>query len=176
MTASIWTTFNKELLRFIQTKVNNPETAQDILQDVFVKIHQHANSIQHHEKLTSWIYQITRNTIIDYYRKKKIKTTTHEFDESLPTEVNNDTVDLTKCLTSFIEQLPEKYSDILSKTMDGSVSQKAYALENNLSYSAAKSRVQRARQALKASFIACCNPQTDAYGNILNSDHKNCNC
>ena len=45
--------------------------AEDILQDVFVRIHTRTNSLKNNIKLESWIYRITRNAVIDYYRSKR---------------------------------------------------------------------------------------------------------
>lgn len=71
-TTAIWKDFNGELLGFIKARVNNPDTSQDILQEVFIKIHQSSSQLSSEDKLASWVYQITRNTIIDYYRAKKL--------------------------------------------------------------------------------------------------------
>ena len=43
----------------------------DILQEVFLKIHLNLTKLKDQSKLSSWIYQITRNTINDYFRKHK---------------------------------------------------------------------------------------------------------
>ena len=84
-TEVIWADFGSKLLSFIKARVNNPENAEDILQEVFIKIHEKSNQLKDERKLTSWIYQITRNAIIDYHRKKKIPVTS-EF-----TELSSDT-------------------------------------------------------------------------------------
>ena len=57
------------LLNFIKTKVSNDHDAEDILQEVFRKIYINLDKVNDDNKLTSWMYQITRNVIIDYYRK-----------------------------------------------------------------------------------------------------------
>jgi RNA polymerase sigma-70 factor (ECF subfamily) len=72
------------------------------------------------------------------------------------------------CLRHMIEDLPPIYRDALIMVELEIMSQKEYAEKINLSYSAAKSRVQRARQLLKETLIACCNYQFDKYGNIIN--------
>jgi len=176
MTEDVWKEFNKELLGFIKARVNNVENAEDILQEVFIKIHQNTNSLHDHKKIASWVYQITRNTIIDYYRKKKINTSESENFTELPEEMDESTRDFTKCIKPFILKLPYKYQDILLKTTYGNVSQKDYSLINNISYSAAKSRIQRARKQLNNMFVSCCNIESDLYGNILSSKNKNCDC
>lgn len=176
MTKDIWKEFNQELLGFIKKRVHNSENAEDILQEVFIKIHKNVNSLKDNKKVASWVYQITRNAIIDFYRKKKDDSTRNEFENILPEELDNSTMDFTKCLKPFILQLPEKDKDILLKTTFENISQKDYSLNNNLSYSAAKSRVQRARKELNKMFVECCNVESNKYGNIISSDSENCNC
>ena len=45
--------------------------AEDILQDVFLKILLKIDGLNNRDKLQSWLYQITRNTISDYFRQKE---------------------------------------------------------------------------------------------------------
>ena len=174
-TTQIWNSFKNELLGFIKSRINDKELANDILQDVFIKIHLNVSKIKEDTKIESWVYQITRNAIIDYYRKKKIKTTDNFIITELPQEIGETPKDFTKCLTSFVSHLSESDEDILSKTAFEGVPQKEYALENQLTYSAKKSKVQRARQKLNKLFVACCTVETDVYGNII-SEKEDCNC
>ena len=78
----IYLDFDAKLRNFILGKVSDPDLTQDILQDVYLKIHSHIESVQDSEKLESWIYQITRNTIVDYFRRARPE---DELSESLPT-------------------------------------------------------------------------------------------
>ena len=64
-TEAIWNEFGSGLFGFIKGKVNNQENAEDIFQDVFIKIHQKSGQLKEEDKLSSWVYQITRNAIID---------------------------------------------------------------------------------------------------------------
>lgn len=176
-TEVIWTDFGSKLLGFIKARVNSSENAEDILQDVFIKIHQRSNQLSDDTKLASWIYQITRNTIIDFYRKKKILISdtiipeiSAEEEEPIPDSR------FTKCLLPFVKELPTKYREALEKTTYGELSQKEYAEEINLSYSATKTRVQRARKMVKDLFVSCCDIKTDGYGNVISSTNENCTC
>ena len=67
----IWNRFSTELLNFIVKRVNSIEEAEDILQDSFVKIYKNIDKLSNYKTFKSWLYLIVRNTIIDYYRKKK---------------------------------------------------------------------------------------------------------
>lgn len=178
MTKIIWTEFNQELLGFIKSRIHNAEDAKDILQDVFIKIHKKISSLQDHKKMTSWVYQITRNSIIDHYRKKRINTMVGRDGiwETLSEEVVTPTTDFTKCLRPFISRLPEKYRDIILQTTFGNLSVKDYAIKNSLSYAATKSRIQRARKLLKEMFIQCCKSVREEHTNIFPSKNKKNYC
>lgn len=65
-------TFLKEkdkLLGFIRSRVSTVEEAEDILQDVFYQFIEGFNSIQSLDRVTSWLYSVARNKIIDRYRR-----------------------------------------------------------------------------------------------------------
>ena len=177
-TELIWGDFYDKLLGFVKSRVNNDENAEDILQEVFIKIHKNSSQLKDQKKLVSWLYQITRNTIIDFYRKKKLEFS-DQLDQEFPAEIKLDediNPQFIKCLMPFVNKLPEIYKQALIKTSLEGISQKNYAQEMNLSYSAAKSRIQRAKIKLKESFTACCAIQADKYGNIISSNIDNCNC
>ena len=68
--AEIYTQFYQSLLAFVKSKIRSNEDAQDVLQNVFIKISSNVNNLSQEEKLKNWIFTITRNTIIDYYRQR----------------------------------------------------------------------------------------------------------
>ncbi|MDF1517540.1 MAG: sigma factor, partial [Lutibacter sp.] len=67
----LWNNFHKELEGFIYSRVKDRDATNDILQDIFIKIQNNLGTLRDESKLSSWIYQITRNTINDYFRKLK---------------------------------------------------------------------------------------------------------
>ena len=168
--------FKDKLEKFIASIVKDQNVVNDILQDALLKIYVAFPKLKNREKITSWIYQITRNTINDYFRKKQLNVQLID----LPEELDSDTSlnhELTECLKPFIEQLPEKYRDALKQTDLGQLSQKEYAKKIGLSYSGTKSIVQRARVKLKALFNQCCQIESDKYGQIMAYRRKkSCSC
>lgn len=62
-----------------------------------------------------------------------------------------------------ISTLPDKYREALMLSDIKGVSQKEIAEQLNISYSGAKSRVQRGREMLKATYEKCCDISTDVY-------------
>lgn len=173
----IWSQFNQILLNFIQSKVSNKYDAEDILQNVFIKIYKNIDNLKSETKLESWIFQITRNAIIDYYRTKKpdylIGEIEEAFEASIETENMNRKISL--CLNDMIEELPKKYQMPLNLYEFGNHKHKEISKELNISVSGSKTRVQRARVKLKEMLLKCCDFEVDAYGNIIDYKTK-CGC
>lgn len=79
-------TFLKEkgrLLGFIRNRVSNLEEAEDILQDVFYQFIAGYDTIESLDRVTSWLFSVARNKIIDRYRKESAKPQKLDFVASL---------------------------------------------------------------------------------------------
>lgn len=61
------------LLSFIRNRVSSLEEAEDILQDVFYQFIAGYDSIESLDRVTSWLYSVARNKIIDRYRRDAIR-------------------------------------------------------------------------------------------------------
>jgi len=59
------------LLNYIRKQVSNPEDAEDILQEVLYQFLKGFSDIRSTERISSWLFTVTRNKITDYFRKKK---------------------------------------------------------------------------------------------------------
>lgn len=176
--AEAYTKFSKSLYGYIYSKVNHKEDAEDILQNVFLKIQTNISSLENRDKLQHWLYRITRNTIIDHYRRKATKKIDLELKEQwqydLPEDENNDsTKGLDKCLLQFIDQLPDEYKFIVSDSEIQGVSQKELAAKYQMTYSTLRSRVQRGRERLQKMLLSCCKIESDSRGNILDATQRN---
>lgn len=82
-------------------------------------------------------------------------------------EEENFTKEATVCIRSTIKRLPEKYREALELTEFQGLSQKELSEKLGISYSGAKSRVQRGRRKLKQLLEGCCHIEADRYGNIV---------
>jgi RNA polymerase sigma-70 factor (ECF subfamily) len=171
-TEALWFDFSSQIYRFIQTRVRDPSEADDILQEVFVKVHTHIQSLADEERVAVWLYRIARNTIIDHYRKNRVLL---PLPEDLPEEDGHQqgddepdvTEELAQGLVEVIEALPPKYRQALLLTEIQGIKQSELASRLGLSLSGAKSRVQRGRELLKNELLACCHFEFDRRGNIL---------
>jgi RNA polymerase sigma-70 factor (ECF subfamily) len=175
-TEQVWEAFHLPLQQFIQRRIPDEATAEDVLQDVFLKIHQRIETLKEVRKLESWIYQITRNAIIDYYRSSR-PTTTLEAVEllDLPEELPDDDVvsELLPCVRAMVRSLPALDRQALVLTEYQGLTQKELSERLGLSLSGAKSRVQRAREKLKQQLLECCHFELDRRGHIINY-HRHC--
>ena len=175
----VWDNFTTQLRRFIAGRVRNELDAEDILQEVFIKIHRGIDRLEDQSKLQAWVYQITRNAIIDYYRKSDDAVeATSELPDVLAEESGNEEVEseVAAWLRPMMEELPEKYREALQLTDIQGLTQKELAERLNISLSGAKSRVQRAREKLKDVLLECCHVEVDRRGKVVDWESREPDC
>lgn len=150
-----WLAYQKKLFSFIRSKVETTEDAEDILNDVFARLTKTANENAIADNVSSWLYRVTKNRMVDYYRAKK---RFEQLPESLSetSEDNNTIKQLSKCLLPMIQALPETYQQALMLSEIEGKKYKELAAELDLSMSAVKSRILRGREKLHKSMVSCC--------------------
>ncbi|MDQ2713626.1 MAG: RNA polymerase sigma factor SigZ [Chloroflexota bacterium] len=146
-TESVWQAFHEPLEQFIRRQARDKSAAEDILQDIFVKIHTHIDSLKDESKLQGWLYRIARNAIYDYYRSQRPVVELSETLDLLE-ELPEDDMEreLLPCLAAMVQRLPVDYRQALILTEYEGLTQKELAERLGLSFSGAKSRVQCARE------------------------------
>ncbi len=175
---ALWQEFHDRLYRFIQQRVNNPADADDILQEVFLRIHHRLSTVRDRDRLVSWMFQIARHAVIDHYRSSSRQwdvATEREIELAAnPDEEDSATSnqELATCLQPMLKALPSTYQEALQLIELEGMTQKAAAERLGLSLSGAKSRVQRGRQQLKAMLLRCCEIERDRLGNVLDYQLK----
>jgi RNA polymerase sigma-70 factor (ECF subfamily) len=176
-TKKIWIEFSDQLKRFISRRVSDSSTADDILQDVFIKIHSNIDNLKDDQKVRGWIYRIARNSITDYYRKTKNNPTAlkdrYGYEMFADEEAEQE---ILSGLEAIVKRLPIKYSEAIYLTEFEGLKQKELAEKIGLSLSAAKNRVQRARQMIKDDLMRCCHFEFDSYGTIISYHPITCCC
>ena len=181
-TEQLWNTFGVPIKHFILKYTHNETLAEDILQDVFLKIHMHIQTLQDEKKLQAWLYQIARHAIYDYYRSQKMVQVLPEmFDPPAEPTLIDVKQNLLPCLKEMVDQLPPLYREALILTEYQGLTQRELAEQLHLSFSGAKSRVQRAREQLKQKLLQCCHFVLDRRGGIIAYHPRNeccsiCSC
>lgn len=172
-TEQVWEAYYVPLRQFIRAQVRDEQQTDDLLQEVFLKIHIHLDTVRASEKVGNWLYQIARHVITDHYRLQHSRATIPLSDDlaerlAIPEEAEeNEAVQrLLPYLITLVQRLPQLYRQALLLTEVEGLTQKALAEQLGLSFSGAKSRVQRARDQLRT-FLSCCQFAFDRRGHII---------
>jgi RNA polymerase sigma-70 factor (ECF subfamily) len=134
--------------------VQNKETAEDIVQDAFLKLWEDPGKWQagRNSKFTTWFYRIVVNLCLDWQKKKR----PGELDEESRSADEQETMDAAmiraqqqKILEREIAALPERQRTALNLCFDEGLSNQEAAEVMGLKLKALQSLIMRAKTALK---------------------------
>lgn len=172
----LWREFAQPLRRFLRARTRNEADADDLLQEVFMRIHKSITSLQHPAKLQGWVYRIARNAVIDYYRARSIAAPVERAALAVDPE-GFGVVDLTPTLKRFVADLPPAYREPLVRHEFQDEPLQEIATQLGLSLTAVKSRVRRARLMLREMLDRCCRFEFDRRGRVIAATPRSdCHC
>lgn len=172
---SLYRSLRQPIRAYLERRLHhNPEVAEDLLHDVFVKIHERAGRVERGDRIESWIWAIARNALVDRQRRQKPS----EPIEEAPTEPIDprEVGPLHRTVRAFLDCIGEPYREALVLADLEGVPQTQLAKRLGLSHSGAKSRVQRARSKMAALIQQCCHLEFDRYGNVINYTPRGPKC
>jgi RNA polymerase sigma-70 factor, ECF subfamily len=190
-TEELWKAVHDGLRAFIAKRVNDQDHVDDILQDVFVRVHRQMDTVNDPRRIVSWIYRVTRNAIIDHYRKPGrqreipagLSSELEVLDEVLKNseaarrdEGGGSRSELAGCIRPMIERLSQDYRDAITLVEIGGLTQQAAAKQMGTSLSGMKSRVQRGRKQLKQMLEDCCLIQLDRRRAVMDYNVRDNEC
>lgn len=184
-TESIWNACNQKIFAFIRKHVADEFISEELLQEIFIKIHKSIDDLKDQTKIHNWVFQIARNTITDHYRKNKKqfigaeeKVLFNEVEQTINEDSNDENLneEIILALKPMVDSLPDKYSQALKMVEFEGMSQVKLAKELGISVSGAKSRIQRARKLIKDQLMRCCHYEFDKYGNAIGIKPGKCCC
>lgn len=162
----LWREFAKPLRGFLRARTRNAADADDLLQEVFVRIQKRLPTLHDTSKIQGWVYRIARNVVIDHYRGRR-EHAPIDFEVEADAVDGKDAVDLRASLAHFISALPPMYREPLIRHEYQGQSLQEVAAELGLTETAVKSRVQRARLMLRAMLERCCRFEFDRRGHVI---------
>lgn len=171
LSSQIYQELGSQLWSFIFSHVKNRDESDDIFQEVFIKINNKLTTLKDENKLTSWVYQITRNTIIDHMRRREPVLSDDALSDLTYIEEESDEM-LAHGLRLLIEMLPEKYREVLILTNYHGMKYAEVAQELGIPLSTVKTRVSRARQEYKQKILEFCHIELDAFGGVVDYEVK----
>ena len=163
--ATAWTTHRPELRGWLRHRVSNPAEAEDLLQDLFLKALRQGERFCSVRNARAWLFEVARNTLADHLR---VTRNTVELPDDLVAQADDiDTVDtLTACLPRVLSELSFEDREVITLCDLRGMPQAEYARQKDLTLSAAKSRIQRARQRLRDRMTTACQVQIDVTGRV----------
>lgn len=181
-----WNELRDPLARFIARRVADPQDAEDVLQEVLLRIHRNGDQIADADRVMAWVHQIARNAIVDHYRRRAARPelaagAAEELElreQEPPDDGASETLrrELAGCLRPLVERLPEKHREALILTEFEGLTQSEAAARLGISLSGAKARVQRGRAQLKDLLLDCCQVEIDRRGAITEYRSRSGSC
>ena len=164
----IWSRHEPELRTWLRARMPVSSDVDDVLQDSFVKAMRQGDRVSDVTQPRAWLFEITRNTLIDRLRAQKPLAHLPPDWEELPEEPNDlDTVDaLVACVPRVLSELGAQDREAIELCDLQGMAQAEFARLKGLSLPAAKSRVQRARIRMRERMAQGCQVSFDPRGKV----------
>ena len=187
---TVFDQFDAALRAFVRSRVADPNAAEDVLQEAYLRIHARLQDLREEEKIKAWVYAVVRSAIADHYRRTKAAAYREAAwsdagaDRKAEDPVGLPGVEpeaelkerLERALRGMLGCLPDEHRDALIATEYEGLKQRELAQRLGISVSGAKSRVQRARARLKELLLACCEFELDRIGHVVDFRNKGSCC
>ena len=155
-----YTEFQPKILNYISHLTDN-HSAEDITQEVFEKVNRNLNDFRGESKLSTWIYRIATNTVLDKLKSRSFRHSSEDFDHETEdrdvwADRKKNLVDqqlirkeMSECVTEYIYRLSRDYRTVLILSEIEGFKNKEIAEILGLSLETVKIRLHRARAKLK---------------------------
>ena len=153
--------YQKPLYFHVRKMIRNPDFAEDLVQDIFLKAFKSLKNYKNDYALSTWLYRIATNHTIDYLRKKKLETlsihaddsddkhaTSQQEDEDSFTDEPMIRRERKNKVHEAIDQSPEKYREVILKRHIEEKSYQEIAEEMDIPLGTVKAHIFRARELL----------------------------
>jgi RNA polymerase sigma-70 factor (ECF subfamily) len=175
--SQVWTELHANLERFVAKRVDDPSDVEDLLQALFLRLHQGLAQGAAPAHLRGWVYESARHAIADFYRVKgrRREAPSGTMDDLGPlgpsepssADLTTHRPSLASCVPHFLRQLPDAYREALEMTALQGLAQGEAAARVGLSVPGMKARVQRGRKQLRAALLDCCDVALDPRGGVV---------
>ena len=150
----IYRDYHGKVCGYIRSKINSAQDAEDLTADVFVKVFEKLGTFDESKaSLSTWIYTITRNTLTDYFRTRKVFAEipeTMETDTSVEDDVCN--AEMLETLAKALETLDERERDIVILRFYSGKTLREISSQMGISYAYVKVLQNKAFEKIKGFF------------------------
>jgi RNA polymerase sigma-70 factor (ECF subfamily) len=158
-TPRFWINYGAALRSYVQKKVTDKHSVEDILHEVYLKIfcyckrHDFCCDKAGVKNIRSWVFQVCHNTIIDFQKEKAKYAHDGDWSEVLPDDSSASVLDRPVKLEELIQNLPAKYAEAVYYDSVLLLKQADIADKLGVSLSAAKSRIQRGKKMFRDMYM-----------------------
>lgn len=106
----LYNRYSSKVYGYLKKRIRDEEAANDIYQKVFLKLHENREKFDPSQLFAPWLFTMTRNLLIDWYRSKK----------EIPSDTVEETIDVVATeieseveITELVKMLPEKYREMV---------------------------------------------------------------
>ncbi len=143
----IYTDYKDKVFAYIRNHVNSQEDAEDLCADVFVKVYDKLDTFDESKaRISTWIYSITSNTVIDFYRTNHVHSEIPEDLSDTKSTIEDDilTQESLSSLATALKKLPQEQMDIIVLRYYKGLTLQEIAEKMKLSYGITKLRHREA--------------------------------
>jgi RNA polymerase sigma-70 factor (ECF subfamily) len=167
-----WQDLEAKLRPFVTRRVRAAADADDVLQDVFLRMQRGLPQLRDDQRLGPWVYQVTRSALAEHHRAAARHPVVSRPPDAEPEETSLDDGGeveqrVASSLALFVSMLPSPYREALTLTELEGRTQREAAEMLGISLSGMKSRVQRGRERLRAALEGVCEIGLDARGRVV---------
>jgi RNA polymerase sigma-70 factor (ECF subfamily) len=168
---AIYDEFLPRILRFVSNMLGEGE-AEDVTQEIFIKVNQALSGFRGESKLSTWIYRIATNAALDRMHSSAYKQKASTIAEGSDDDLEEQNIwtgekvpvlewqvvrkEMGECIQDYIRKLPENYRSVLALSELEGLSNQEVADILGVTVGTAKIRLHRARERLKKDLINNC--------------------
>jgi RNA polymerase sigma-70 factor (ECF subfamily) len=173
-----WQDVESRLRPFVRSRVGADADADDVLQEVLMRMHRGLGGLKDSQKLDAWMYAIARTAIVDHQRSRARHPLAPRGDtfeaevDPFEEEADEAMQSLVRVVGLFVSMLPSPYREALTLTELEGRSQKEAAEMLGITVPALKSRLHRGRKRLRDALDACCRIAVDARGKVIECEPR----
>jgi RNA polymerase sigma-70 factor, ECF subfamily len=144
--------YYESLYSFFWNRTQSEELAKDFVQDVFTRLWQHRDNLNPELSIKSYLFRTAQNLLIDFFRKKKTQTASHEdLIKIEPSENPSELYDLEESVVKAISELPDDLRMVFLLNRFDGLKYKQIADSLNISIKTVESRISKTLKILRES-------------------------
>jgi RNA polymerase sigma-70 factor (ECF subfamily) len=150
---------HRDFLRMLTHRVGNTETAEEVLQQFYLRAVSRASDLRQRESILPWLYRLLRTVLADYARRdatRQRQETAYAQHQALAREDPGLESPVCTCLSTLLPTLRPAYADLLRRVDLLGEPRQQVAAALGVTVQNVTVRLHRARQALKRALLLSC--------------------